>query len=211
MRRGEQFFLKARLPSLRRKSHPQTLHRYQLNRENLRANPHIATAHFHDRFTSFFRLVLQPIFGIQDYWHRYEFQGRGSTHVHGFAWIDETAAPEATISLDTEHNRALFTEFWKRHILAMNPEPGRQRAGKRTRGVYNMRSPELQNTLCQLSDSVNRTQVHVCSESYCLRCKKGAPPAAAKSCRFYFPRAVGEAETSKVRSSHFRLTSAFVN
>lgn len=138
------------------------------------------------------------MFGITDHWHRYEFQGRGSTHVHGFAWLDLTAAPEATIPLDSEARRALFTDLWKRHIYALNPEPGRLRAGKRTRGVYNTTTSELKNTIGQLSDVANRTQVHVCSKGYCLRYKKNAPAAAPKACRFYYPRAVGEAATNKV-------------
>jgi ATP-dependent DNA helicase PIF1 len=138
------------------------------------------------------------MFGIKDYWYRYEFQGRGSTHVHGFAWIDEAVAPEAFYELDDEAKRALFTALWKRHIYAINPEPGRQRAGRRTRGVYNLPSKDLQNTVEQLSDVVNRTQVHVCSDGYCQRRKKGAAADAPKECRFYFPRATGEADTNKV-------------
>lgn len=134
-----------------------------------------------------------------DHWYRYEFQGRGSTHVHGFAWLDSSVAPEVALPLDAEENRVLFTQLWSRHIYALNPEPGRERAAKRSRGVYNMGSTELQNSVEHLSDVVNRTQIHTCSESYCLRRKKGALPDAPKVCRFYYPRSVGLADTNKVR------------
>lgn len=103
------------------------------------------------------------------------------------------------LSLETEDNRALFTELWRRHIYAVNLQPGRERAAKGSRGVYNYGSTELENTIAQLSDVVNRTQVHTCSDTYCLRHKKGAPSLSCKFCRFYFPRAVGEADTNKVR------------
>lgn len=69
--------------------------RHQINSLNLNQNPHIATSHFHHRFSSLLRRIMIPKFGIQDYWYRYEFQGRGSTHVHGFAWGDPAGMPEA--------------------------------------------------------------------------------------------------------------------
>ncbi|KPM39851.1 hypothetical protein AK830_g6688 [Neonectria ditissima] len=50
---------------------------------NLRDSPHIAAYHFHQRFRSFLKLVLKPKFNVTDFWYRYEWQARGSTHAHG--------------------------------------------------------------------------------------------------------------------------------
>lgn len=142
-------------------------------------------------------MVLKPKFGIVDFWFRYEFQGRGSTHVHGFAWIDMTAAPELDVNTGDMASRQAYTSFWAHHVYAVNPEPNRQAPARRSRGVYNTSADELQNSVAHLSDVVNRTQVHACSEAYCQRRRKGAPDNAPKTCRFYFPRVTGPAVMTK--------------
>ena len=48
-------------------------------------NPHIATWFFDKRFKTFLSDVLVPTWDIEDYWYRYEWQHRGSVHVHGIA------------------------------------------------------------------------------------------------------------------------------
>lgn len=178
-----------------------TVYRYQVSRRNLRSNPHIAAWHFHQRFRSFFDNVFKPKFGVTDAWFRYEFQGRGSTHVHGFAWIDPTVAPEIMANIQEAIGREQFTEFWSKHVFAVNPDLQRQPPARRSRGTYNTSSSELENKMGPLSDVVNRTQVHACSESYCKRKRKRGEGDVAdlpKACRFHFPRSVGPASTNKV-------------
>jgi ATP-dependent DNA helicase PIF1 len=58
--------------------------RISLSREQLRDNPHIAAYHFHRRFLAMMECVIKPKFQVTDWWNRYEFQGRGSSHNHGF-------------------------------------------------------------------------------------------------------------------------------
>lgn len=155
------------------------------------------------RFRTFLKYVFKPKFGITDYWSRYEFQGRGSTHVHGFAWLDPGGAPEVQAAPLNEVSRQEFTQFWSKHVFAVNPEPNRQPPARRSRSVYNSSTAQLANTFGQLSDVVNRTQKHACSEAYCLRKRKkaeiDAPDDLPRQCRFYFPRATGPASTNKVR------------
>jgi ATP-dependent DNA helicase PIF1 len=150
------------------------------------------------------KYVLIPKFGITDYWFRYEFQGRGSTHVHGFAWLDPSVAPEVQTAPLNEESRRQFTEFWSKHVFAVNPEPNRVPPARRSRGTYNTNTADLDNTFAALSDVVNRTQKHACTEAYCLRKRKraatDAPTDLPRQCRFYFPRATGPARTNKVRS-----------
>ncbi|KAK5123451.1 hypothetical protein LTR85_002489 [Meristemomyces frigidus] len=67
--------------------------------------------HFHERFTSFFNTVFKPKFGVTDHWFQYEFQGRGNTHVHGFAWFDPEVAPKLFGDLDEAGDRAEYTRF----------------------------------------------------------------------------------------------------
>jgi ATP-dependent DNA helicase PIF1 len=145
---------------------------------------------------------MKPKFAITDYWHRYEFQGRGSTHVHGFAWIDPNAVPELSVPLNQDAHREAFTQFWSKHIFAINPEPDRQPPPRRSRGTYNTRTDELANSFSIVSDVVNRTQVHKCSDGYCQRKRKRDDGTVAagtpRTCRFYFPRTIGPATTNKV-------------
>ena len=46
-------------------------------------NPLLVAWYFKHRVESFMECVLKPIFEITDYWYRYEWQFRGSPHVHG--------------------------------------------------------------------------------------------------------------------------------
>jgi hypothetical protein len=63
------------------------------SRRLLRENPHIAAWHFHSRNTLFRDIVLKKKFDLADFWCRYEWQGRGSSHSHGFYWFKEAPLP----------------------------------------------------------------------------------------------------------------------
>ena len=127
--------------------------RYNLNRDNLRDNPHIATWHFHDRFRWFLHEVLIPKFGVEDYWFRYEFQGRGSTHVHGFVWARGNGVPNVDdLNFELQPHRDLLVAYWSRHIHAVNPEPDRRAPPPGSRSTINLGPAEVQNTVCHLSD-----------------------------------------------------------
>ena len=41
----------------------------------------------HEMFTIFREEVLEKLFCVTDYWYRYEWQHRGSGHIHGFICI----------------------------------------------------------------------------------------------------------------------------
>src|SRR5687767_8586757 len=49
---------------------------------NIIENPHIAAWFFNKRFDIFLKDVLIPQWDLEDYWYRYEWQHRGSVHVH---------------------------------------------------------------------------------------------------------------------------------
>ena len=52
-------------------------------RQNIIDNPHIAAWFFNRRFENFLNDVLVPQWDLEDWWYRYEWQHRGSVHVHG--------------------------------------------------------------------------------------------------------------------------------
>ncbi|KAF6519541.1 hypothetical protein HZS61_007812 [Fusarium oxysporum f. sp. conglutinans] len=146
----------------------------------LRDNPHIAAWHFYRRFGLFRDIVLKQKFNVTDYWNRYEWQGRGSSHCHGLFWMD--GAP--SVDLENEHLRKEFARIWRFHVTAFNPEPARVRQqGEGNPLAVNPLQHPL--TFQWLSQVLNRCQRHHCSETYCLRKKKGSEEI---SCRFFFPR-----------------------
>jgi helitron helicase-like protein/uncharacterized protein DUF6570/PIF1-like helicase len=155
--------------------------RIRIARDNLRDNPHIVSFWFHHRFKTFKEVVLDRKFKIRDYWFRYEWQGRGSTHVHGVYWVQ--LAPDSE-QLDSAQLRDAFARFWGIHIIAINPEPSRQPPTHTERPVMQYSPEEQQNTLEQLSALVNRVQRHVCSDCYCRRMNRVTKQI---ECRFHFP------------------------
>ena len=160
--------------------------RQHISWQNLQDNPHIAAYHFFKRYNAFRDHVLIPKFGIVDYWGRFEWQARGSSHHHGLYWCAGSVQPD----LEDDEGRAEFARHWGFSITAMNPEPNRVMM----QGEANVLIIELfeheQPTFDTLSRIVNRVQRHACSEAYCLRRKKlpGGVLSIEPVCRFYFPR-----------------------
>lgn len=56
-------------------------------KKNVIDYPHIVAQYMHLRNSNFRKHVLEKGFDVRDYWYRYEWQHRGSAHVHGFLWI----------------------------------------------------------------------------------------------------------------------------
>ncbi len=153
--------------------------RINIARRNLRGNPHIAAAHSERRFRALLENVLKPKFNIIDFWYQYEWQGRGSTHVHMFLWIE--ALPE--FNMEVEADRQLFVTLFGSHIAARNPTPERPGAPHPI-GAIRTSSDELSNDQSTLSDIINRIQHHECGPIYCKRKKKGASDGP-RECRFF--------------------------
>ena len=89
--------------------------RMALSRRLLRENPHIAAWHFHVRSRVFREVVLTRKFNLRDWWHRYEWQGRGSSHNHGLYWFFGAPVPD----MATPETRAEFARIWGYHISAI--------------------------------------------------------------------------------------------
>ncbi|EAQ87454.1 hypothetical protein CHGG_04073 [Chaetomium globosum CBS 148.51] len=160
--------------------------RQHISWQNLQDNPHIAAYHFFKRYNAFRDYVLIPKFGIVDYWGRFEWQARGSSHHHGLYWCAGSVQPD----LEDDEGRTEFARRWGFSITAMNPEPNRvMMQGKANVLIIELFEHE-QPTFDTLSRIVNRVQRHAYSEAYCLRRKKlpGGVLSIEPVCRFYFPR-----------------------
>ena len=75
--------------SIQAQTGPET---YRARNEDLSNNPHIATAWLKKRFDIFFE-VIKKKFNITDHWYRFEWQQRGSGHIHGFLWLADAPKP----------------------------------------------------------------------------------------------------------------------
>ncbi|KAF4993680.1 hypothetical protein FDECE_13356 [Fusarium decemcellulare] len=77
---------------------------------NLKENPHIAAFHFHLRYQTFLEHVLKPKFNVTEFWMRYEWQARGSTHAHDLFWIKDAPALDEESALSKKDQRGRLIE-----------------------------------------------------------------------------------------------------
>src|SRR5436309_372153 len=152
--------------------------------ENLQNHPHITAGWLYRWFKLFKQKVLEPLLEYKDYWHRFEWQSRGSGHTHGVCWV-----PDALVAdMSTPESQASFVQFWSQHITAYNPD-----ANYRPDSTHPSSLPyeQQQNSKDFLNACLNWFQRHSrCTESYCLRKKKGT---SIKSCQFRFLQLVQDA------------------
>ncbi|CAK5270705.1 unnamed protein product [Mycena citricolor] len=144
---------------------------------------------------------MGKIFDISDFWYRYEWQERGSGHVHGFLWLKNAPRPEdinwdllkqvdSPVSEDQQQKMTEFKSFWDRIVSAFNPvlrqDPnapllGGNPCSKPTEGMINTNE--------ELADLLNWVQRHSkCVARYC-QVKRKVPGQEEPQicCRFDYP------------------------
>jgi hypothetical protein len=153
---------------------------------NIQDYPHIVAHYLDIRFRTFLKRVVYPYLDVTDHWFRYEWQSRGSGHLHCLLWT-RTGPP---LDPPTDADREAFAAYWGERITAWVPDPQRL---PDARNPASLSPSAVTNTADQFTALVNRLQMHTtCRPSYCLRTRKdGADPY----CRFYFPRPVTEHAT----------------
>ena len=145
---------------------------------DLTDNPHIAAYYLVQQVKLFFKCVVKKVFHVKDYWYRYEWQDRGSGHVHGFLWLEGPPPPCTT----TEEEREAVAMYWSDWVTAINPHQTLPQAG---RNPASMPFAERSNTLYHLTESLNRFQWHTKCTSYCQR--KDTQSGELR-CRFHYPK-----------------------
>ena len=153
--------------------------RFQFIWQAIQDNPHIVAHYLQLRFRTFVQTLLRPLLQFTDHWDRFEWQARGSGHLHCLFWIP--SAP----SLDQESDaaRAAFARYWGGLITAWNPDPLRL---PDRRNPASLKPTDVVNTSDQFTAFVNRLQKHShCTAGYCLRTSR---QTGQSSCRFFFPR-----------------------
>ncbi|RXK41116.1 hypothetical protein M231_01519 [Tremella mesenterica] len=160
--------------------------RQKVNRQNVNDNPALAAWWFYRRWSLFFRTVLQPLLGVKDWWYRFEWQHRGSSHVHGLIWLSK--APDIGLLNPADPTTVEdFLCFWKKHVTAVNPNPDHPPA---TIHPSSLSAHQLSFKHSDLAQLLNRVQRHTRCSTYCLRRPKGSPPGTALVCRFKYPKAL---------------------
>ena len=93
------------------------------NHQNIIDNPHIAVWFFSKWFEIFFNDVLKPQWDLEYWWYRFEWQHRGSIHVHeiGKKWN----APEINWSQMKKDENVMneVVKYLDTLIITINPGP----------------------------------------------------------------------------------------
>lgn len=96
----------------------------RIRNANLIDYPHIAAHFLEERFRAMLGTVFQddPEFEAVDHWARFEWQFRGSGHIHGFLWIK--GAPNVDdFDLENAQDRSDLEDFFDKLIWAGIPVP----------------------------------------------------------------------------------------
>jgi hypothetical protein len=150
-------------------------------RQDLINNPHIAAWFFDKRFETFLKTVLIPKWRLEDYWYRYEWQHRGSVHVHGIGIMRDAPLFDWDNMKDNEDEMSRILSHFDSLVTTINPYPD---APVPVRHPCQKANDELCDDLQDYIELVNKLQKHTrCSPSYCLRTKNGQ-----QYCRFGFPK-----------------------
>lgn len=167
----------------------------------LQRNPHLAASYLDVRLKLFQKHILNPFFGVKDYWYRYEWQERGSGHVHGFLWLD--GAPDvdkidwkllqsagAATPEDQQKLMKDFVDYWDGYMSAMNPFP-RKDENAPLLGEHPCAIPtsEVHDSRKELGAMLNRIQRHTKCVGTKAKCqvKRKQDGLETASCRYDFP------------------------
>lgn len=164
-------------------------------------NPHLAASYLDERLKLFMKYILVPTLDVTHFWYRYEWQERGSGHVHGFLWMKD--APDAEkIEWDVLKNKDRvitddqqkliddFVMFWDTIISATNPFP-RQDENTPPFGQHprNNDRNTLQNTKGESAQLPNWVERHTkCMPGFCqVKRKVPGEEHPRLLCRFDYP------------------------
>ena len=156
-------------------------------------NPAIADWFFYHRILEFIKAFYVHVLGATDYWLRFEWQHRGSPHVHGLAWFHD--APDVEQMLNSANGSDLLREEVMKYVdtlitannLAVFPDGSNIDEAplpQTNPHICNKPYTEIENFQQDLIHLVATCQHHTrCSPQYCLRTHNGQ-----QQCRFGYPK-----------------------
>ena len=177
--------------------------------EAIQKHAHIVGAYFDQRTVSYFSHVMRNVFGVEDFWFRYEFaKMRGQIHWHGLAWrhdrephnllyqavlrelSDNEMAQELAqwaydvFGMTAMHPAGTDDEGFPRKNLWPPPEGTAQPPAEEDNPLVQLLSDISNDQDSMLQDHLqltNRINIHRCSD-YCYR----KTTKAVKTCRLEF-------------------------
>lgn len=154
---------------------------YDRRIDNLSRFPHIVASFLQSRIKAFLESLKQiPEFDYVDYWYRYEWQHRGSGHVHGFLWLKDGPVLDDK-DLDNPEHRADLAQYFAKRVFSHTPIPNHPRPAVNPCQVS---APVDKDNRTDVAELLNRCQRHAkCLPSYCLRWNRQLKKLA---CRFGF-------------------------
>ena len=154
-------------------------------------NPALADWFFYHRVMEFVKAFYVGVLGATDYWLRFEWQHRGSPHVHGLAWLPGAPVVERLLddTSDTVKDEIIkhadhLVSTINTAVLPDGSNVGDAPAPKTNPHICNKAYGDVQDVDEDLADLIATCQRHTrCSASYCLRTKNGK-----QECRFGYPK-----------------------
>ena len=142
----------------------------------LQENPLLAAHWLTIRLNIFMNTVLSTVFKFKDHWYRFEWQARGSGHIHGFLWVEN--APTVTDDMEA------YLAYWGAQVTAMNPGLG-DAIDAGAKHPSSKAFVDRSNKMSELCQIVNCLQRHSkCPTTYCKRQNRLTKQPC---CRFGFP------------------------
>lgn len=151
-------------------------------RDLMHENPHLTAYYFQKRAGIFITKIMRKFFKVKDYWYRFEWQWRGSPHVHGLLWLENAPNIDDVESLNEDQINSVINYF-DTLCSAMNYNPQARSAINPCRRKYSQVPLERRDQ--DLQELLNNVQRHTKCGKTCLRKKRGSN---RETCRFNFPQ-----------------------
>lgn len=91
--------------------------------DNLTKYPHIVAKFLQERVQKFLQHIKKiPEFEYVEHWYRYEWQHRGSGHVHGFLWLKNGPNID-NVNFENVDERQQLAEFFSQRVFTHTPIP----------------------------------------------------------------------------------------
>lgn len=163
-------------------------------------NPMIVANYFQLRAQKFMKHVMPALFNVQDYWYRFEWQARGSAHVHGLIWCHD--APCINEKDMTQNQIDNIVEYFDSKCLALNPIILQKQGFPCRVNFSDIPNEERENDLINL---INNLQRHTFCGSHCYRWNK---KQSKFLCRYKFPKETQDESTVKKDNGYYVYSPA---
>lgn len=171
----------------------------QERRVLMHENPAKVAWFFKERCDIFMREFMMKFFSVKDFWYRYEWQHRGSPHIHGLLWLQDAPDCSDIGSLDDALRLRVIQYFdgivsaWINQLFDhVHQNPCRRR-------YSDLSAVEREDDLNKLLSLIQR---HSRCGPHCMRRKRGS---RRMECRFKFPIQTEEESTLRLEDGAWKF------